>query len=121
LIVEDDLSILHLGKRLVEKLGYRVLTAGSPEEAIRLVAGYEGGIDLLITDVVMPEMNGKQLATQLQEMRPGLKCLFMSGYTADAIARQGVLDEGICFLAKPFSSREMAVKIREALDLKAEG
>ncbi len=116
LIVEDDPTIMLLGKRFVEKLGYRVLTATSPGEAIRLVEGYEGGIDLLLTDVVMPEMNGKQLATRLREIRPGLKCLFMSGYTADAIARQGVLDEGICFLAKPFSAREMAVKIREALE-----
>ncbi|NTV13674.1 MAG: PAS domain S-box protein [Desulfobulbaceae bacterium] len=122
LIVEDDPAILDLGKRFIARLGYRILTANSPGEAIRLVATYpEGGIDLLVTDVVMPEMNGKQLAARLRELLPGLKCLFMSGYTADAIARQGVLDEGICFLAKPFSSREMAVKIREALGQKAEG
>jgi len=117
LIVEDDPAILDLSKRFSERLGYRILTAGSPGEAIRLVKMYHGeGIALLITDVVMPEMNGKQLATQLKECLPGLKCLFMSGYTADAIARQGVLEEGICFLAKPFSASEMAVKIREALE-----
>ncbi len=81
---------------------------------------YAGNIDLLITDVVMPEMNGKELARLLQEMKPGIKCLFMSGYTADAIARQGILDEGISFLPKPFSSRDLALKVRETLDRSAE-
>jgi FixJ family two-component response regulator len=69
----------------------------------------------------MPEMNGKELAERLRKSRPGLKCLFMSGYTADAIAHQGVLEEGICFLAKPFSARDMAIKIREALEQKSDG
>jgi len=120
LIVEDDVAILGLGQRFAEKLGYRVLSATSPGAALRLLGDYAGVIDLLITDVIMPEMNGKELAAQLKQLRPGLKCLFMSGYTADVIARQGVLDKGICFLAKPFSSHELAVKIREALGQKVD-
>ncbi len=100
-------------------MGYRVLTAESPTAALKLVESYRGPIDLLITDVIMPEMNGRTLARLLQERKPGLKCLYMSGYTADAIARQGILDEGICFLPKPFSSRDMALKVREALALPA--
>jgi CheY-like chemotaxis protein len=115
LIVEDDPAILDISKRFIERFGYKVLTAASPKLALKLVEEFTGTIDLLITDVVMPEMNGKELARLLQEMKPGIKCLFMSGYTADAIARQGILDEGICFLPKPFSSREIALKIREAL------
>jgi len=115
LIVEDDMAILDLGRRFIERLGYTVLTAASPSLALKVVEDYGGTIDLLITDVVMPEMNGKELAGLLQEMKPGLKCLFMSGYTADAIARQGILDQGICFLSKPFSSRDIALKVREAL------
>ena len=70
---------------------------------------------LLITDVVMPEMNGRDLAERLQSRYPGMKCLFMSGYTADVIAHQGVLDEGVNFIQKPFSMKDLAAKVREAL------
>ena len=73
-------------------------------------------IQLLVTDVVMPEMNGRDLAGQLKAINPGLKCLYMSGYTANVIAHHGVLDEGVVFIQKPFSTRELALKVREVLD-----
>ena len=116
LLVEDDQPILDLSKKHMERLGYTVLTADSPSAALRLLEEARNSIDLLVTDVVMPEMNGKELARRLQYLKPDLKCLFMSGYTANAIARQGVLDDGIFFLPKPFSARDIAIKVRETLD-----
>ena len=116
LLVEDDGSILKLGERMLENLGYVVLSANSPSEAIKLAEENAGAINLLITDVVMPEMNGRELSEQLQTLCPDLKTLFMSGYTADVIAHRGVLEDGVCFISKPFSTKDMAVKVREALD-----
>jgi len=117
LLVEDDASILKLVERVLENLGYMVLPTNSPEEAIKLVEEHIGNIHLLITDVVMPEMNGRELSEKLQVLYPQLKILFMSGYTANVIAHRGVLDEGISFISKPFSSKEIALKIREVLDV----
>ncbi|MBI5558317.1 MAG: response regulator [Deltaproteobacteria bacterium] len=116
LIVEDEKAILDLGRRILERLGYRVLTADTPEEAIRMAKEYAGPIHLLITDVVMPQMNGKELAERLKTIIPGLKCLYMSGYTANVIARHGILDKGVIFLQKPFSAKETAIKVRQALE-----
>jgi signal transduction histidine kinase/CheY-like chemotaxis protein len=116
LLVEDDDAILKLGKRILEELGYRVLSASSPGEARRIAKEHAGDITLLITDVIMPEMNGRELSENLQSFYPDLKILFMSGYTANVIAHRGVLDEDLFFISKPFSKREMAVKIREVLD-----
>jgi PAS domain S-box-containing protein len=116
LLVEDEATILELGEMMLKKFGYRVLSAGSAREAISLARAHSGEIDLLVTDVVMPEMNGRELAQRLQEMRPGIKCLFMSGYTADVIAHHGVLDPGVHFIQKPFSVQGLAAKTREALD-----
>jgi CheY-like chemotaxis protein len=116
LIVEDEPAILDLSKQLLEMQGYRVLTAGTPGEAIRLAEKHKGEIHLLLTDVIMPEMNGRELAGKLLSLYPGLKRLFMSGYTADIIAPHGVLDEGVHFLQKPFSLNALAAKVREALD-----
>jgi CheY-like chemotaxis protein len=93
-----------------------VLTAGSPEEALRKAQEHAGLIQLLITDVVMPQMNGRQLAERLGAERSGLKCLYMSGYTAEVIAHRGVLDEGVRFIAKPFKLTVLAKKVREVLD-----
>jgi len=104
-------------ERVLENLGYMVLPTNSPEEAIKLVEEHIGNIHLLITDVVMPEMNGRELSEKLQVLYPQLKILFMSGYTANVIAHRGVLDEGISFISKPFSSKEIALKIREVLDV----
>ena len=92
-----------------------MLAAPTPAEALRIAAEHPGGIDLLITDVIMPEMNGRDLRQQLLEIRPDMKSVFMSGYTADIIAGQGVLDEGLHFLAKPFTLAAIAAKVRTAL------
>jgi PAS domain S-box-containing protein len=116
LLVEDEPAILELGKQLLEMQGYQVLTAATPGEAIRLAVEHHGEIHLLLTDVIMPEMNGRELAKKLLSLYPGLKRLFMSGYTADIIAHHGVLDEGMNFLQKPFSVDALAEKVREALD-----
>jgi two-component system, cell cycle sensor histidine kinase and response regulator CckA len=116
LLVEDDGAIKQLGKRMLKDLGYTVLSAASPSEAIILAEEHAGGINLLVTDVVMPEMNGCELSEQLQTRYSNLKTLFMSGYTANVIAHRGVLDDGVCFMPKPFSKQDLAVKVREALD-----
>jgi PAS domain S-box-containing protein len=116
LLVEDDEAILDLGKMILENLGYTVLAASTPGHAIHLVEDHPGDIHLLITDVVMPEMNGRELAEQLGAIRPNLKRLYMSGYTADLIAHRGILDEGVNFIQKPFGSDELAARVRQVLD-----
>jgi PAS domain S-box-containing protein len=115
LLVEDEPAHLEMARIMLEGLGYCVLAAGSPGEALRMAKEYVGRFDLLVTDVVMPEMNGRDLAVQLQSCCPDLRCLFMSGYTADIIAGRGVLEEGVHFIQKPFSTANLAVKIRMAL------
>ncbi len=115
LLVEDEPSLLLLAARQLEKIGQRVLAAGSPQAALELAQAHEGPIDLLLTDVVMPQMSGQELWRQLAVMRPELKCLFMSGYTANVIAHRGVLDAGVHFLQKPFTVQELDAKLREAL------
>lgn len=114
LLVEDEQAILRMGAKMLQKLGYQVLAANGPGEALRLAADHP--IDLLITDVVMPEMNGRELAERLHAIHPNLKILFMSGYTANVIAHRGVLDEGVNFMPKPFAEPELAVHVRQALD-----
>ncbi len=116
LLVEDEESILTLGKAILTRHGYTVLAANRPEEALRIAESHPGRIDLLITDVVMPGMNGKDLEEKLNAVKPGFKCIYMSGYTANVIAHHGVLDEGIHFLQKPFSVMTLAEKVREVLD-----
>jgi CheY-like chemotaxis protein len=116
LLVEDEQAIRQVTVRMLERLGYTVISAGTPGEAIQLAREHVGEIDLLLTDVVMPEMNGRDLAKNLLSLRPGLKRLFVSGYTANVIAHHGVLDEGVHFLQKPFSVEALAAKVREALD-----
>jgi signal transduction histidine kinase len=113
LLVEDEPAVLRLGKRLLEHLGYTVLAAGSPSKAVQLAQEYAGDLHLVLTDVVMPEMSGRDLWGHLDALRPGLKCLFMSGYTANVIAHEG---EGVHFLEKPFSVEALAAKVRETLD-----
>ncbi len=116
LLVEDEAALLRLARRLLELLGYTVLSANAPHEAIRLAAEHTGVIHLLLTDVVMPGMSGRDLGERLSATRPEMKRLFMSGFTADAIARSGVLDEGLHFIQKPFTKAALAVKLREVLD-----
>lgn len=115
LLVEDEPIILKMTTTMLEQLGYNVLAARTPGEAIRLGREHKGRIDLIMTDVVMPEMNGRDLAKNLLAIHPGIRRLFMSGYTADIIAHHGVLDEGVHFLQKPFSRKDLGAKIREAL------
>jgi PAS domain S-box-containing protein len=115
LLVEDEPTILVMTTTMLQRLGYKVLVAGTPSEAIRLADGHSGEIHLLLTDVIMPEMNGKILTEKLTINRPELKCLFMSGYTADVISHHGVLDDGVHFIQKPFAKKELAAKIRQAL------
>jgi PAS domain S-box-containing protein len=116
LLVEDERVLLDLGQTMLRRLGYAVLAASTPEKALQLAENHQGRIRLLITDVVLPGMNGRDLAVRIRASNPGLKCLFMSGYTANVIAHKGVLEEGLCFLQKPFSLQVLAVKVREALD-----
>lgn len=115
LLVEDEPAILNMGKIMLEQLGYRVLATDRPDEAIRMAEEHAGEIQLLLTDVVMPNMNGRDLAERLHSLYPGMKSLFMSGYTADVIAHRGVLGKSVNFLQKPFSLRDLAVKVRQAL------
>ncbi len=116
LIVEDDLTILKLAQKILEKLGYTVLTASTPGEALSQAEEFAGKIHLLVTDVVMPEMNGRELAERLQSLYPSLKNIFMSGYTANAISHRGVLEAGVYFIQKPFSQIDFAIVVRKVLD-----
>ncbi len=116
LLVEDERAILKMTERMLEILGYRVLSSETPNEVLRIVRDHDGKIDLLITDVVMPEMNGRDLAKQVSTIRPDMKYLFMSGYTANAIAHHGVLDGGVEFLEKPFALNDLALKVRKVFN-----
>ena len=119
LVVEDDTLILDICRAMLERLGYRVLLAESPLKALERMRESRDEIQLLVTDVVMPEMNGRDLERQLKAINPGLRTLFISGYTADAIAHHGVLDQDVRFLQKPFSLQGLAVEVRQALDVPA--
>lgn len=116
LLVDDDPTVLKIEDTILHGLGYTVLVAGSPEEALRLEAEHSGAIDLLLTDVIMPGRNGRELADRLIARRPQLKCIFMSGHTADIVAQHGILEEKDNFLAKPFSREELSNKLREVLN-----
>lgn len=116
LVVEDEEQLLDLAKSSLELYGYTVSTAKSPGDAIVLCERGNKKFDLLISDVVMPGMNGKELKDRLILLKPGMKVIFMSGYTADVVANRGILDEGINFLQKPFTPRSLARKVREVLN-----
>ena len=116
LLVEDEPAILEMARMMLERKGYLVFAAGSPAEAISIAGAYVGKIDLLMTDVVMPEMNGRDLAKKITALFPKIKLLFMSGYSANVITQQGVLNDGVAFIEKPFSMNELAEKIRRVLD-----
>jgi two-component system, cell cycle sensor histidine kinase and response regulator CckA len=116
LLVEDEPSVLALANTILERLGYTVIAANTPGKAMRIIDTYQGEIQLLLVDVVMPKMTGRELADKISEKFPKLKKLYMSGYTADAIAHHGVLDEGVFFIQKPFSSGALAAKLREVLE-----
>ena len=116
LLVEDDLSVLKLAQQILNGLGYTVLAVSTPGDALDLVKEHTGEIHLLITDVIMPEMNGREMADRLQAVCPGLKCMFMSGYTTNAIVHSGVLDDKVQFLQKPFSKKDLIMAVRKALN-----
>jgi two-component system, cell cycle sensor histidine kinase and response regulator CckA len=116
LLVEDEKAILRMTTMMLQRLGYTVLEANTPGKAIALAREHAGEIHLLMTDVVMPEMNGRDLSRSLLSLYPNLKRLFMSGYTANVIAHHGVLDEGVQFISKPFTKLDLSIKVREVLD-----
>ncbi len=116
LVAEDEEALLAVVRESLQTLGYRVLSALGGKNAVEVAAAYQGEIHLLLTDVVMPDLNGREVAERLRAARPGLRCLFMSGYTADVIARRGVLEEGVHFLPKPCTRADLARRVREALD-----
>jgi PAS domain S-box-containing protein len=116
LLVEDEPAILNVTTLILTRQGYTVLAADSPEGGIALGRENAGRISLLLTDVVMPRMNGRDLARELLSSDPRLKCLFMSGFTADIIASQGAIGEGVHFIQKPFSVHSLSAKVREVLD-----
>jgi PAS domain S-box-containing protein len=116
LVVEDEDAVRDLAAHILRMHGYHVLAAGSGPEAIRLCMDHDAPIHLLLTDVIMPEMNGKELAKQIESQRPGLQVLFMSGYSHDVISHYRVLENGIHFLAKPFTLETLAQKVRDVLD-----
>lgn len=116
LIVEDEKMLLKLGQLMLKELGYNVLATSSPSEAISIVKEYAGDIHLVLTDVIMPEMSGEALRKDLKSIKPELKFLFMSGYTANAIANRGILDQDVNMLQKPFSMNDLSSKVRFALE-----
>ncbi len=116
LIVEDDEIVLNMASIMLEKFGYRVLKAGTSEKSFFLAEENKDRIQVLITDVVMPKMNGRDLADRIKLILPDIEILFMSGYAADVISHQGVLDEGVNFIKKPFSAKDLAFAVRNVLD-----
>jgi CheY-like chemotaxis protein len=115
LVVEDEQAVRDLTVRILQQLGYTILTASSGAQALEISAAHEGHIDLLLTDVVMPNMSGRQLADQILESRPDTRILFLSGYTENTVVHHGVLDAGVDFLPKPFSRENLSRKLREVL------
>ncbi len=118
LVVEDDNSLRRLAQKTLRSHGYSVLVAENGEDALRISKEHEGTIDLMITDVVMPKMCGRKTAERLQPLYPGMKVIYMSGYTDDSIVYHGVLAPGLNFLEKPFSSEGLVRKVRQVLDKK---
>ncbi len=118
LLVEDEKSILQMTKSILERLGYTVLVADTPDEALRISHKTKAEIHLLVTDVVMPSMNGRELAEKILKFLPNIKCLYISGYTENVIAHRGILDKEFNFINKPFSKQDLSVKIRKILDEK---
>ena len=115
-MLEDEPALRKLVQSMLGQQGYTILEAATSEQALRHCEAHAGTIHLLVTDVVMPGMSGRQLAERAVQCRPELKVLYMSGYTADAIAHHGVLEAGVAFLQKPFSSESLLQKVREVLN-----
>jgi CheY-like chemotaxis protein len=118
LLVEDEVNLRSLARQSLEKQGYRVIDAPDGASALEIAANHIGAIHLLLTDVVMPGMNGRELAQRISEVRPATKILYMSGYTENVIGRNGTLDEGVRLLQKPFTLHDLRTRVREVLDSK---
>ena len=118
LVVEDEPAILKLAKAMLERLGYRVLAAMTPDNALQVARDHDGEIHMLLTDLIMPGMNGRELAERLTSLYPDILCLYMSGYTGNVIVHHSVLDEGLHFIQKPFTKQDLAAKVREVLEEK---
>ncbi|HWP43006.1 MAG TPA: ATP-binding protein, partial [Blastocatellia bacterium] len=116
LLVEDDIQVSKIATQVLSDLGYTVISTSNGKQALEIAGEVERNIDLVITDVVMPQMGGKQLAHELRAIRPNTKLLFMSGYTEGAVVDRGILDSGVSFLTKPFTPAELAGKVRQVLD-----
>jgi two-component system cell cycle sensor histidine kinase/response regulator CckA len=116
LLVEDEANLRYLARQFLEKQGYRVIEAADGAVAMQIAVAHEGTIHLLLTDVIMPGMNGRELAQRISEIRPNVKILYMSGYTENVIGRNGTLDAGVRLLQKPFSLHNLKNKVREVLD-----
>ncbi len=116
LLAEDSAGVRAVAREVLQRNGYSVIQASDGRAALELAATHSGTIHLLVTDVIMPEMSGRQLADRLRDERPELQVLFVSGYTDDAIIRHGILEPGIAFLQKPFTPEALARKVRAVLD-----
>jgi signal transduction histidine kinase/CheY-like chemotaxis protein len=116
LLVEDEANLRYLARQFLEKQGYRVVEAADGAVAMQIVVAHEGVIHLLLTDVIMPGMNGRELAQRVSEIRPQTKVLYMSGYTENVIGHNGMLEDGIRLLQKPFTLRDLKARVREAID-----
>jgi CheY-like chemotaxis protein len=116
LLVEDEDGVRALTRHILQSCGYAVLEARDGAEAVRVAGQHQGHIDLLITDVVMPRMGGREVAERLAAIHPAVKVMFLSGYTDDAVVRHGILEAQVAFLQKPFSTATLAAKVREVLD-----
>ena len=119
LVVEDQAEVRRLTLSILKASGYRLLEAANADEALQLSAAHPGKIDLLVTDVIMPGLNGRQLSESLSQQRSELRTLYISGYASDVIALHGSLDPGVEYLRKPFGAAELNAKVREVLDCEA--
>lgn len=115
LVVEDELPVLEMAAESLRSLGYTVYTAASPSAALSIAAAHQGEFKLVLTDVIMPEMNGSDVAQRIAQLQPGIKCLYMSGYPANFMTQRGVLETSVHFISKPFTQRQLAIAVRQAL------
>jgi CheY-like chemotaxis protein len=121
LVVEDEELMLEVTTRILERNAYHVLSASGGQEALDVTASHDGVIDLLLTDVVMPRMLGKEVAERVRALRPGIRVLYMSGYARPVLGERGTLDPGVLLIDKPFSEAKLLAKVREVLDAGAPG